>query len=361
MVRPGLRFGNRSFMAFGVLLLTTQIYYPGVLIVVRRGQTAAWLLALFGALLTALLVWPAAAALRRMPRGSLYDLAERAIGRWGAIAYILLLVLGLSLIGGIVLRQTAEMALTAHYPHTPQTFAVVTLLLSALMAAWVESAAMVRAATVTLIPLVLSFAVILVGTIGWGTWGFLAPLWGPGLPQLLARTPAVCGLFAPLAVLYVMSDRVNDRRGLVGTLLAVPLLTGLQFALHKANLLMVFSYPMGMNITFPMHQGARLVIGGRFFERIEGIWLSIWVATTILFIGALLHSSSRAFCRAFRIPRFQTALPLMTVIVLTLAYFPRNQAQTVMLNEAIAVPLASIALVAPAMFAAIAAVRRRLS
>ena len=361
MARPGLQFGNRSFLGFGLLLVMTQLYYPGVLIAVRLGQTAAWLLALFAALLAMLLAWPVAAALRRIPRGTLFDLAERAVGRWVAVVYTLVLVLALSLTGSIVLRQTAEMALTANYPHTPQTFAVVTLLVSAIVAAWVDSAAVVRAANILLIPLNLSFVLILAGTIGWGTTGFLAPLWGPGLPRLVLSAPAVASLFTPLAVLYVMADGVTDRRGLVGTLLAVPVLGGLQYALHKANLLMVFSYRVGLNTTFPMHQAARLVIGGRFFEHIEGIWLFVWVACTIAYMGALLHGSGRLFCRAFRIPKFQTAVPLLTVVVLTLAYFPRNQAQAVMLSEAIAVPLILIALVVPAAFAAIATLRGRLS
>lgn len=361
MARPGLQFGNRSFLGFGLLLVMTQLYYPGVLIAVRLGQTAAWLLGLIAALLATLLVWPVAAALRRIPKGTLYDLAERAVGRWGAIAYILVLVPALSLVGSIVLRQTAEMALTANYPHTPQTFAVVTLLVSSLLAAWIDSAAMVRAANILLVPLNISFALILAGTIGWGTTGFLTPLWGPGLPKLVVSAPAVSSLFAPLAVLYAMADGVTDRRGLVGSLLGVPVLGGLQYALHKANLLMVFSYPLGLNTTFPMHQAARLVIGGRFFEHIEGIWLFVWVTCTIAFMGALLHGSGRIFCRAFGIPRFQITLPLLTVIVLTLAYFPRNQAQAVMLSEVIAVPLMLFALVAPAIFAAIAGLRGRLS
>lgn len=68
-----------------------------------------------------LLFWPVAATLARRPGTGLIDLTQSAGGRPLAIATALVLS-GFLLAGaGLSLRQASEMAVTAMYPHTPQS------------------------------------------------------------------------------------------------------------------------------------------------------------------------------------------------------------------------------------------------
>jgi spore germination protein KB len=356
----GLSYGSRSLAIFGIMLLAVQQYYPSTVLLLQLGETASWLLVLMGGALAVLLVWPVAEALRRVKGGSLHDLVQAAFGRPGTVVHALLLAAALLLLCAITLRQTSEMALTANFPHTPQTVAVVTLLGVAIPVAATDQSALVRAARLTVGPVIAGLVVIMVGTVGWGTPGFLAPFWGPGPLALLQRTPAATFHYAPLGVVYALADGVADRKKLLQGLLLVPAVGAVIYAAAKANLLMIYSYPTGITITFPVHQAARLVIGGRFFERIEGLWLFIWVMGTIAFIAALLHVSTLTFTRAFGIKSHRTALLPMAAVVLTLAYIPVDQAQTLLLTEAFSLPISAVTLGLPVLCAAVAAVRGRL-
>lgn len=361
MAGKSLSYGSRSLSVLGILLLATQQYYPGTLLILQLGETAAWLLSLLAGLLVVLLVWPVAAALSRVKGGSMHDLAVAALGRAGPVLHAPLLSAALLLLCAITLRETSEMALTANFPHTPQTVAVITLLGTATLVAAASSDAMVRAARMTIGPVVAGLVVIVVGTMGWGTPSFLTPFWGPGPLLLLQRTPEATFHYAPLGVVYALAGNVSDRSRLTKDLLLIPAAGALIYAIAKANLLMIYAYPTGTSITFPIHQAARLVIGGRFFERIEGLWLFIWVTGTIAFMAALIHVSALSFCRAFGIKSLRTALMPMAAMVLALAYFPVDQAQTILLNELLALPITAVTLVFPIIFAAVAALRGRLS
>jgi len=356
----GLSFGSRSLAVFGILLLATQQYYPGTLLVLQLGETAAWLLSLMSGAFVLLLVWPVAAALRRIKGGSMHDLVRAAFGRPGVLLHAPLLSAALLMLCAITLRETSEMALTANFPHTPQTVAVITLLGAAILVAASRKESLVWAARMTIGPVIVGLAVIVLGTVGWGTPGFLAPFWGPGPLALVQRTPIAAFHYAPLGVVYALADGVSDRSRLVKALLLIPAVGALIYAAAKANLLMIYSYPTGVTITFPVHQAARLVIGGRFFERIEGLWLFIWVMGTIAYMAALLHVSALALTRAFGIKKLHIALLPMASAVLSLAYFPVDQAQTILLNETMALPITAITLGLPVICAAVAAARGRL-
>jgi hypothetical protein len=355
-----LQYGSRSLAIFGVLLLATQEYYPGMLQMLQLGETAAWLLILIAGAMVTLMVWPAAAALRRLPGGNLHDLVCAAFGKWGAVIHAPLLAATLLFVCAIVLRETSEMALTANFPHTPQTVAVITLLTPAVLTAATDKTALIWAAHLTIAPVMVGLLVILAGTIGWATPGFLAPYLGPGPVALLQRAPLAAFHFGPVCVLYTMAGGVSDRRQLVQTLLMVPVIGSIIFAIIKANLVMIYAFPTGLSMAFPMHQAARLVIGGRFFERIEGLWLFIWVMSTIAFMSALLHASALCMARAYKLRTFRTSLLPMAAVVLSLAYFPVDQAQTILLNEAMALPVGTVTLALPALCAAVAALRGKL-
>lgn len=341
------------------MLIMTQSFHPLILIAMDEGQTAGWLLTLLAGLLTLLTLWPVAAFLRSVPGATLIDLARLAAGRVGAVITGVLLAGVLSFMGGTILRETSEMAITASYPHTPQTFATTSLLLGAIFVAYGDGSALVRLGRLLLPAVVGSFLLVLAGTVGWGEIQYLLPFWGPGPVSLLLEAPSAAMFFAPAALLPLLTDGVSDRSSLVRSTLAVPSISALLLALEKAVLGMVFPYPLGTDVTFPFHGAARIVLTGRFFERLEGIWVFMWVMSTTVLSGALLYGGASAVARSFSMPRHTTAVLPLATVVLTVAFFPRNQADTITLHERAGPWLFALALALPAVLAVAAALRRR--
>lgn len=351
-------YGPRSLAALGVLLLGTQDFHPQVLLAVDVGQTAAWLAVIFATLFAVLAVWPVGAMLRRLPDAGLMDVVYLAVGRPGAILYSLLLAGTLMFMAGMLLRETSEMALSAMFPHTPQTFAITALMLGAVYLAFGQGSDLVRFGQLLLVPLLAALALVIAGSMGWGEIRYLTPLLGPGLLPLATSVPSVAMIFGPLAVVLMLAAGVRDRQNLSRWLVATPLISGAMYTVTKINLLMVFAYPVGVDITFPLHQAARLVMGGRFFERLEGLWLLVWVLGTIALLGALLYASALAFAQAWGLPRHRTAVPPLAAVCLTIAFFPPDQASTVLWHEGASVWITTVTLLVPAALAGVAALRK---
>jgi hypothetical protein len=150
---------------------------------------------------------------------------------------------------------------------------------------------------------------------------------------------------------------VQDRKGLWQSAAAVGLGAGVVYALGLAMVIMTYTYPLATSITFPLHEMARLILGGRFFQRVEGIWVLIWVFATVVHGALLLHVAALAIAEAFDMDSHRTVILPLVAIVLTVAYIPKDQAQTIAAHAA-GLPLGLVAGFGWPLLLAVVAVRR---
>jgi len=310
-------------------VLLAQSFHPVMLGAVLAGQTGAWLAALLSGVLASAAFWAVTASLRTLPGGDLMSLARFTLGRPGAIGTSLLVAGVLVYHSGFVVRQTAEMAVSAVYPLTPQTFAVVALLACVLGGAYAGMNALVRLCRAFFPFLLLAILFIVLGVFGWGEVRNLLPLWGPGPGPLLVRSVMLLALYTPGLFLLMTAGQVQDPEGLWRAAAMAGIGSGTVYALALAMLIMTYTYPLANSVAFPLHEMARLILGGRFFQRVEGLWVLIWVWATVCHVGVVLHVAAAAIADAFEMDTHRIAVPPLTAMVLTLAYFPVDQAQAV--------------------------------
>lgn len=361
-MKPETQFGGISLAAAGAVIMLAQGFHPILLASIQLGQTAAWLAMVLAGLYALALYLVVAAPLRAIPGGNLIDLARAAAGQPGAIITALLVCSMLVFHAALIVRQTSEMAVGAIYTHTPQTFATVTLICCTLYAAYGNLAAVIRLVRGFLPVLLLAILLILIGGSAWGRPRFLLPFWGPGPAPLVLGAGALTGLFCPLVLfLLIAADGLNDRSRLPRAGVMAIGGSALVLTFIKVILLMSYPLPLGYSITFPLHELARLVVGGRFFERIEGLWVLVWVFATACHLGALLHAAARAFANAFDIPSYRPAVLPLVFVAMAAAFFPHDQGQSVALGQDVLPVYAAIGLALPVVLALTVTVRRWVS
>lgn len=330
-------FRSWSLAAATTALLVTQLFHSILLFPIQAVGTATWLAILIAGVLACTLFWPVARMLRRVPGGHLIGLARRAAGVPGAIGTGTV-VAGLTVYhGGFILRETAEMAVGAVYPHTPQTFAVVALILCALFGAWGGAESLVRIGWFFLPILGLAIVLALGGSVGWGEYRYLLPLWGEGKGMVIRYGVELIWMYAaPALFMFVAAGRLLDRArlGLAG-ITAIGS-ASLLFAVTAVVLLMTIPLPLGHSIAFPLYYLTRLVAGGRFFGRLDGVWMCIWVFGTAGYLAAWLYTGAAAYARAFRIPTHRTLVLPLGALITTVALFPPDQGRTLAWHSMVA-------------------------
>ncbi|HWI62839.1 MAG TPA: GerAB/ArcD/ProY family transporter [Symbiobacteriaceae bacterium] len=318
-----LRLGPLAISTGGLLLTTVFYTFPRA-VAIAAATAAPWMILVVGALLF-LLYWPVLATLARRPGTTLIDLARAAGGRPLAIVTALLLGGYFLASAGITLRQSSEMVVTSLYPHTPQTFAMVSLVAAAAVAAHMSPAGLVWIGAVSAPPILLAVLIVLVGNIGWGQFRNLLPLSGPGLLPLSTGLLPLTAHFYPFAYLTMFAGLLASPRGLVKGAATVVGVTSAVFALVILFYLMVFPLPGGIDVPFPLFEMTRLVQGGRYLERVDAIWIAFWTFGSAVRLASTLMTTSLMFKHAFRLPDHRGAVLPLTMAILSWALVPANQ------------------------------------
>jgi spore germination protein KB len=327
----------------------------------RAGDTAAWATPLIAGTLALLLYLAAALMLGAFPGGSnLISLARAAGGEPAAIVTGLLVCGPLVFDCGLFIRRIAESAVTHLYPHTPQTFAMVALGLCVLYGAYGGLADLVRLGRLLLPLVVLAIAVILIGPLPWCDVRNLLPLWGPGVGPLLGGSVGLAGIYGPTVLfLLTAAGHLNDRRRLWRAGAVAMGGATMVFMAILAVILLAYPLPLGYSVTFPLQELTRLVTGGRFFERLESIWIVFEFSASAFYLAALLYTAAAAYAGAFRMATHRTAvLPLVTITLIA-SLIPTDQGEAILLRVA-TVPLSvTTAFILPLLLSLLAAWRGR--
>jgi spore germination protein KB len=328
-------FGSWSLAAAATAMLLAVPLQPVLgYTALRAGETAAWVTPLIAGISVLLLFLPVAIKLAAIPGGgNLIDLARAAAGEPGAIITGVLVCGPLVFDCGLFIRRIAESAVTHLYPHTPQTFAMVALGLCVLYGACGGLADIVRLGRMMLPVFLLTIGAILIGPLPWSDPRSLLPFWGPGPGPLLGGSMGLMGLYYPtILFLLLAAGQLRDRqRFWRAGLVAIGGAT-IVFMAVLAVILLVYPLPLGYSVTFPLQELTRLVTGGRFFERIESVWVVFEFSATACYLAALLQTAAAAYAGAFHMSTHRTAVLPVVTMALMISLIPTDQGQAILLR-----------------------------
>jgi spore germination protein KB len=276
-------------------------------ITLKLSTAGPWAILVAG-LIAFLLFWPVAASLTHRPGRGLIDLVQSAGGR--PLAVIVTLLLGAYVIaaGGMSLRQFSEMAITSVFPHTPQTFLMSSLLGVAALCAAVSPAALVWVSATVTYPFVGAILIVVLGNFGWGKFALVLPPTGHGLLPAAGAIMPLTSYFGELFFIAALAGYGASPEKLVRCAAKTTAMVAVVWALVVLVCIMVYSVPLGLALPYPLFEMTRNVIGGRFLERIDALWIVVWGFGSAGRLGSMLMAASLLFQEPSGSPA--TALPL---------------------------------------------------
>lgn len=317
---------GKQFTGAMIAMMLAEAFGAHLRGVAFSASTAApWALLLAGGL-AFLLVWPIAAQLSRRSGHNLIDLCLDAGGRPLAIAAALVFAFQIIATLSLSLRQIAEMAITAAYPHTPQTFLISTLLLAGVCGARISPPGLVWFGYVWAMPMLLAILVIVVGAWPWGKLSHLMPPTGPGLLTVTAELVPMTSYFSKLSVLFVLCSYLKSPRRLVSYTVGAGAVVTATWALAILVFLMVFPMPDGLSVPFPLFDLTQLLMFGRFLERLDALWMLFWAVGGAIGLSTGLMAAALMWRDAFRLPSHREAVLPLAAAILATSLFPSNQA-----------------------------------
>ncbi|MBO8128770.1 MAG: GerAB/ArcD/ProY family transporter [Peptococcaceae bacterium] len=322
------KVGVREAVAVTIIFIIAKLFLSYQVHLFHFAANAAWMVPLIQTVLTIGAFLVLAWLLERHPGKTIVEIGEELVGPViNTFFGIILAVIFVGLVG-LILRQFAERALTGFIPDTPISAVVLLFMTGVVPVAYLGFEVIARTARVFIVFLVLSGLTVVVLSSPLWEGHALYPLWGNGPVGLIKGSLVASGVFMEIFLLAVIAPFLPR-----GSLRRVGFwsigLSGLFLFLGVISVLLVFSFPASAELAVPFFEVTRTISIGRFGQRLETLFLPMWVLISLIKMSVGLYLVSALMARTLRLPYYRPLILPMAVLVIAVAFIPANVSEAI--------------------------------
>jgi spore germination protein KB len=298
-------------LAFAAIATKTFLQVPSAFVAV--GEMAAWQLPLVATLVSLVAFLPLVALLRRFPGQGIGAIAEETAG-WFGVLLTLAMALYFSVLGSVVLRNVAETFIATLLPETPPSVFLLALTGCAAFSSYRGIETLGRTASLFLPVSVL--VVVSIVLLSWNRfhWPWLFPFWGRGFDVTIADGTLAAGGLSEVVILAAIGYAFRSAPELDRAGRNAILLSGLMLFAITIALVLSFGRQEAAEQSFPAYMIARNIYLGRFFQRVESLFVVAWFFGAAIKLSVLFHGSLALLTDALRLPAYRPVIPALAVL-----------------------------------------------
>lgn len=244
-----------------------------------------------GAVVSMVILYLAVSMAKMFPDHTPFEYAKLIYGKWLGSLIALSLVLFNFLIGTMVLRDLGDFLISAILPETPISANIALMLFLVCYGAYLglESLARFNEGFAPLI--LLSWLIVIVAGLFRADFGWLRPLLDVTPSQLMLSTLVsgsiiIDGLMVLLFFSFVKDQGAVLKYNAWAIIIATVIMAGAQIAVVTS-----LSPNLAKTVLYPILELARNTPLGVFLERIEALYLAVWIMGTFIKIAVLFYGA----------------------------------------------------------------------
>jgi spore germination protein KB len=323
MIRDG-HIGHREAIAMLVSAVTTKIFLSYPQEMVRLGMSAGWQIPLLSAVWTTVLL---VLFLR------LYDLAEnqnviqvgfRVGGRPFGVFVALFYSLYFFILASLVLREFTETVVATVLPGTPVSAVAVPFMVAILYIAYRGSEVITRVALLFVPVVFIGVAIIFLLNLNWADPYNLFPIEGPGADSVIRESFLRISSYSEFFIIGLLFSFFRTKTEFKKMCIWSLVLSTVCLTITVVFYLMLFPDETSSRLPFPMYQISRMIYLSRFLQRIESVFIFIWVGSAVLNVGISLWAATYSLAEGLQLPMYKPLLAPMSILIYACSFIPRN-------------------------------------
>ncbi len=311
-----------------IMMLLNTICVPLLLgfprLMIETGGTAGWIIPIYITVLAVLFFTVIQRLYRNFEGKDIIDIAEIALGRIGRIVTGILLMLYIVFLVTITLREFTEDMKVIALINSPISFVMMFFIAAMVFGCYFGIEPLVRFSSVIVPIIALGFLFIVFGVAGNYDINHLFPILGNGPRAIFIDGFFLVSYFSPLVLLYLIAPFVRTHKIMKITGYTTILLSSIFFTLGTLCYLLVYPYPISIENFLPIYQLARVMEYGRFFQRIESVFVLIWAASAMSMLSIGFYFVVYIFRKTFELDYRRPMIWSFIIIIFTLSLFPPN-------------------------------------
>lgn len=315
------RMGIAEGLALAFITSFPQVFLSIPAVFAALAGPAIWAIPIIGGIVSGSFLGIHLFLLNRY-QGDLLTLSERLLGKPAAVIIGLFFFFVMFGTACLWTRQYAENTLLTALPNVEFQFVILLYAISAILLVGMGIEVVSRA-TYLLIPFcIVGLVLVFIGLTNQLKPLYIFPLLGSGLPSFVDPILLFVGASVPVTILLILAPSFQNIQtvraalflGFGGSIILRSIANGVY--------IMVFSAAIAAEKTLPFFEMARLVYINRFLQRLEALFILLWVIVGVLGIAACLYGALYIIARLCKLPTVKPLLLPVCLIMANIAAIP---------------------------------------
>lgn len=323
MINEG-KFGVTEAVCLVTVSISSRILLASPSYVTRTLGTATWQMTLISAMITMVFFAFIYILLKRFPGKNIVEIYDLSLGRIIGFIFSFILMAFFLASAGMFMREFMDVLKVYVLPDTPISLILGSFVIVVTIAAFLGLETIARSAT--MIGYFSLFGYILLLLLGTNYYkvSHIFPILGYGIDRTFATGLMRCTVFEAVLVLAVFAGSLQGIKHIKKAGFISLALSGLIIASGTLCTMLTFEYTGMQEVVSPLFELSRIIKYGTFFERMDPLFLFIWILVTVITISILFYSSLSIYCQIFRMPDNRPVIIPMVILLFSIAILPRN-------------------------------------
>lgn len=326
-------FGRWETVTLLINLICTKIFLNFPRVVAELAGTASWLLVVYISALIFVTFFIIAKLYRRFEGKDLLDIGEYAAGTAGRVFTGIVVLIFLIFSIFITLREFVEDMKVISLPASPISFVLLFFISCMAIGAYFGIEAILRFHAIAVPCIAVGFIFILIMVLPSCDFTNLLPILGNGISDVTFKSSRTVAAFSELLLLFLIVPFIKTNKNLKKAGYTALGISALFFASSALLYIASTGYPTGKEVFLPIYQMSRLINFGRFFQRVEPLFLIIWSLAALLYLSTVFFFILYVFKKTFRLEYQKPLIIPFAVLIFTLSLVPQNLVAAIKLER----------------------------
>ena len=300
MIKEG-KFGVQEAVCLITVTITSKVFFSSPAIIAGLIGNAGWYTTLISAAVALVGFCFIYLLLKRFPGKDIVEIFDITLGR--AVGFIFSGILGIYMFFISVTRvnELSEFLKVYVIPLSPNWLIIGIFITCIFTLSLLGLESIARLSKLLIYALLAGFLVVLLLGIQNYNINNLFPIFGYGLDKIAFHGIVRSSVYGEVIILAIFAKSFQGvkfikKEGITGILLSAAIISvsGLSYSL-------TFPYYVAQEITAPMYAMSTLIDYGRFVQRIEPLFLYVWIIGSFISASLVFYSFIWIFCKTFRI------------------------------------------------------------
>lgn len=323
MINEG-KFGVHETICLVSISICNKVFFTAPGYVTRTLGTASWYMTLISCLSSVILFTFVYLLLKRFPGKSIVEAYDVSLGRVIGFVFSLVLMLFFLVYTGIFSREFVDVIKIYSFLKTPQSVLLGAMLIIASAGALLGLETIARTAKLAAYFALFGFLLVLTLSSQYFNICNIFPLLGYGLGKTVTTGVLRSTAYAEVLIIAVFAGSLQGAKHIKKAGFTSLAISGVLISLALLCFSLIFEYTSTEEVTAPIYVVATLIRYGNFLQKLDPVFLFVWIITTIIYISTMLYTAVSMFCKIFRLQDTRPVVIPMAVIAFSIAVLPMS-------------------------------------